>query len=433
MVFHQKISLDTSKILCQPCKMTDLKRHSESYIKTCLSHFPAVMVVGARQCGKTHLSRKVRPRWKYFDFQNIRDKNFIMRDKDFFFQEYPRHIILDEAQEAPEVFKHLRGVIDRDRKTNNRFLITGSSSPELMAHASDSLAGRLALIQLGTLKTSEIRCKPLSPFFRIFHSPLNTLNLNFFKSAFKNTQDFDICPFILKGGYPEPVLSRKKNHFQIWMKHYFDTYINRDIRKLYPRLDMPRFQRFVWILSDLSGTIINRSQVGRSLELSELSVKNYMDIADKTYLWRQIHYFAHSKEKSLVKMPKGFLRDSGLVCYLLDINKREKLLRSLHLGKIFEGFVTEEIIKGMDCHFPGRWGYYYYRTKNGAEIDLILEGDFGLLPIEIKFSTFVTKHQLITLHRFVEKHKLPFAVLINNSREIKKLSPKVIQIPACFI
>ena len=277
--------------------MTGLKRHCEKKIKELLSKFPAVILLGVRQCGKTHLSKTIRPKWKYFDLENSGDREFITRDFDFFFQEYSKNIILDEAQENPEIFKNLRGVIDRKRKLNNRFLITGSSSPTLIAQASDSLAGRVGLLELGTFKVSEIRKTTLSPFFDIFSTSLKKSSLSFLKSAFAKSKPFDVLRFMLKGGYPDPCLSRDKNYFNLWMKNYFETYVNRDIRKLYPRLDNLRFQRFVFMLSELSGTIINRAQIGRSIDLNEVSVKDYLDIADKTFLWRQVPgFFKFQKE-----------------------------------------------------------------------------------------------------------------------------------------
>ena len=413
--------------------MAGLKRHCEKKIQTLLRHFPVVLILGVRQCGKTYLSKTLYPKWKYFDLENSKDRNFITKDFDFFFQEYPKHLILDEAQEVPELFKNLRGVIDRKRKQNNRFLITGSSSTELIKQATDSLAGRVAALELGTFKVSEIKKRSLSSFFNIFDSPLKKSSLSFLKSALLKKRAFDILPLILKGGYPDPCLSKTKNYFQLWMENYFNSYINRDIRKLYPRLDNHRFERFISMLSELSGTIVNRSQVGRALDLSETTIKDYLYIADKTFLWRHIPSFSKSREKSLVKMPKGILRDTGLIHYLLGINTKEQLLRSPKLGQIFESFVIEELLKGLDCKTLGRWMYSYYRTKNGAEIDLVLEGDFGLLPIEIKFSSFIEKRSLIALHQFLKEYSLPMGIVINNSREVKMLSEKVIQIPACFL
>ena len=412
--------------------MTGLNRHCEKRIKELLSRFPAVLLTGVRQCGKTWLAKKMFPKWMYFDLENSKDRDFIARDFDFFFREYPHHVILDEAQELPELFKNLRGVIDRDRKKNSRFLITGSSSPELLSRAGDSLAGRIAIIELGTLKISEIKKAPSSPFFDIFKQTLSKSCIGFLKDKFSTTRAFDIIPFVLKGGYPDPCLSKDKKFFNLWMKNYFDTYINRDIRRLYPRLDALRFQRFVSMMAELSGAIVNRAQVGRALDLSEKSVKDYLHIANQSFIWRHLPSFSGSVKRSLVKMPKGFLRDSGLAHYLLGINNREGFLRSPNAGRIFEAFVIEELLKGLSG-LDDKWDYSYYRTKNGAEIDLILKGSFGLLPIEIKISSLHESRSLIALKQFIKEQGLPFGLLINNSKEIKKLSDEILQMPASFL
>ncbi len=413
--------------------MVGIKRHIEVRIKKLLQHFPAVVVLGVRQCGKTYLAKKLRPSWQYFDLENSKDKDFITRDFDFFFQEYPKHIILDEAQEVPEMFKNLRGVIDKNRKLNNRFLITGSSSPELIAHVSNSLAGRVGIVELGTFKMSEIKKQNLSSFFKIFNTRLQKKDLNFLLNNLKENKNFDILSLIQKGGYPDPCLSRKKDYFKLWMQNYFDSYINRDIRKLYPRLDIHRFQRFIAMLSELSGTLINKAQVGRALDLSEVSIKDYLDIVDKTFIWRQVPAFSYSKRKSILKMPKGFLRDSGLINYLMNIESKKALMRSPKLGQIFESYAIEETIKGLNSSFLGQWNYFYYRTRNGAEVDLILKGDFGILPIEIKFSSMIKHKSLTSLKAFIEEHSLPYGVVISNSKEVKMLTKNIIQIPLSSI
>jgi predicted AAA+ superfamily ATPase len=129
-------------------------------------------------------------------------------------------------------------------------------------------------------------------------------------------------------------------------------------------------------------------------------------------------------------MPKGIIRDSGINHYLLGVDNREKLLRTPQLGQNFEAFIIEEIIKGIQASKATRWDYYYFRTRNGAEVDLVLEGSFGVLPIEIKFGTHTRLKQLTSLQQFIQKQQLPFGVVINNSNEIRLLSKEIIQIPA---
>ncbi|HEB28479.1 MAG TPA: ATP-binding protein [Porticoccus sp.] len=408
--------------------MTDISRNLEDHISHLLTLFPVVMLVGARQTGKTTLSRMGRAEWHYFDLENATDYDFISRDYDFFFQEYPNHIIFDEAQELPELFRQLRGVIDTNRKQAGRFILTGSSSPDLLEQASDSLAGRIAIVEIGTLKMNEHRQQTLPPIYQIFEQVLSADSLDYIKSL--DCPIDDVIPYFLRGGYPEPTLTDDDYAYNIWMENYYRTYVNRDVKKLFPRLDAIRYRRFVAMLSSLSGTIINKAQLGRSVDVSEVTIRDYLDIADKTFFWRTIPSYETTKSKSTVKMPKGIVRDSGINHYLTGIHSREILLRSAQVGHNFESFIIEEIIKGIQASKVTRWDYYYYRTKNGAEIDLILEGSFGLLPIEIKFGKKTTLKQLASLQQFVKRHDLPFGIVVNNSTEVRRLSEEIIQVPA---
>lgn len=408
--------------------MTYVNRNITQKLSQLLKLFPVVLLIGARQTGKTTLSKMIQPDWKYFDCENGSDYDFITQDYDFFFREYPRHLIIDEAQEAPDLFRHLRGVIDANRSEYGRFIITGSSSPALLKQASDSLAGRIAIVEIGTLKMNEIQGQILPSFYHLFEDAFTVATLEKLKNLVAPIDD--VLPFFQQGGYPEPVLENNDYKYSLWMENYYRTYINSDIKRLFPRLDAVRYRRFISMLSSLSGTIINKAQLGRSVDVSEVSIRDYLDIADKTLFWRTIPSYENSTTKSVVKMPKGIVRDSGINHYLSGVTNREQLLRSPQLGQNFESFIIEEIIKGIQATTVSRWEYYYYRTRNGAEIDLVLEGSFGLLPIEIKFGTQTNRKQLTSLQQFIKQHDLPFGVVINNSREVRLLSDNIIQIPA---
>lgn len=408
--------------------MSGLNRNLSHKIDKLLAAFPVVMLIGARQTGKTTLSKALRPDWQYFDLENAKDHDLITRDYDFFFSEYPQHIIIDEAQEDPNLFRHLRGVVDAKREEKGRFILTGSSSPDLLAHASESLAGRIAIVEIGTLKVNEILQQPLPDFYQLFSQSLDEDSSSWLKTLSPIVDD--VIPYFLKGGYPEPVLADNEFAYSAWMENYYRTYINRDIKRLFPKLDSIRYRRFVNMLASLSGTVINKAQLGRSVDVSEVTIRDYLEIADKTYVWRTIPSYENTSSKSVLKMPKGLLRDSGLTHYLAGIENREALLRSPQLGHNFESFIIEEIIKGIQATNVTRWDYYYYRTKNGAEVDLVLEGSFGVLPIEIKFGQQTTAKQLTGLQRFVKDNGLPLGLVINNSKEVRMLAEKVVQIPA---
>ncbi len=408
-----------------------IKRNLQAKIDALLKIFPAVLILGARQTGKTTLAKVCRPEWRYFDLEKGSDYDFITSDYDFFFREYPQQLIIDEAQETPQIFKELRGVIDSSRRKKNRFMLTGSSSPKLLSAISDSLAGRIGIIEVGTLKGNEIYAQPIPDFYQIFLQDINASTLDFLKLTLATSQHKhqDSLNHLLKGGYPEPVLQSSDDFFYAWMENYHKTYISTDIRRLYPRLDEVKYRRFISMLASLSGTIVNKAQLGRSIDVSEMSIRDYLDIAHNTYIWRNIPSYEGSVAKSIVKMPKGYFRDSGLLHYLLNITSREQMLKSPNVGQNFESFVIEEIIKGLQSCSVKKWDYYYYRTRNGAEVDLILEGSFGILPIEIKFGTSTRLKQLTSLNKFIEENQLPMGIVINNSQEIKRLNNKIIQIP----
>ena len=413
--------------------MSFLRRNQEKEIHRLLEVFPVVLILGVRQCGKSTIAKMVRPEWKYFDLENTRDYDYITSDIGFFLKENSRQVIIDEAQELPELFRNLRGVIDSDRKSNNRYILTGSSSPELISHVSDSLAGRVGIVELGTLKMNEIQEAPLSPFYRLFNEEISSESMTHLKSIEPVDPELDVISLLLTGGYPDVVTNRNPLFRDDWMENYFQTYINRDIRKLFPKLDSLKYRRFINMLSELSGTIINKAQVGRSLDISEVTIRDYLDIAHNTYFWRMIPSYEKTRIKSVTKMPKGILRDSGLLHYLSSIDTREKMLRSPLFGHSFESFVIEEIIKGLQAAGIHRWDYYYYRTKNGIEVDLLLEGRFGLLPIEIKSGISTSLKDLNSLAYFVDSQKLPLGLVINNSNDIRQLSEKIIQIPAAVL
>lgn len=212
---------------------------------------------------------------------------------------------------------------------------------------------------------------------------------------------------MLKGGYPQPVLKGDEEFFLDWMENYFNTYINRDMRNLFPKLDILKYQRVIKMLSSLSSKIINKSEVARSAETTEKSIRDYLQIIAGTFFWRELPAFKTSKIKTTMSLPKGHFRDSGLLLFLQNIFTLEELEFYPKLGNVFKSFVVEEVIRGVQAVNARNVKAYHFRTKAGGEIDLILEGSFGLLPVEIKYQANTTKKQLSSMISFVEKHQIP--------------------------
>lgn len=408
-----------------------MKRNIFNKINELLRMFPAVAILGARQCGKTTLAKSLRPDWLYLDLEKISDFNRLEMDPEFFLQQNPEKIIIDEAQFLPKLFELLRGTIDENRNQPGRFIITGSSNPELLTHISESLAGRIAIVELGTLKANELFDKPLSPFYQLLQSPLSSQNLA--ELAPPRLTLTQIQSAWYQGGYPEPVLKESHSFYLQWMENYERTYIHRDIARLYPKLNKIAYQRFLTMLCKLSGTLLNKSQIARALEVSEGSVREFLNIASGTFLWRQIPSYEKSAAKSVVKMPKGYIRDNGLLHTLLRITDQQQLLVDPIIGCSFEGFVIEEIIKGLEATLLTHWYPYYYRTRAGAEVDLILEGPFGTLPIEIKYGSEINPRRLQALQNFVIDNQLPFALLINQAPKACWLNRYIFQLPVNYL
>ncbi len=407
--------------------MTGKKRNCASKIEQLLALFPAVAIIGARQTGKTTIAKQLCPEWAYKDLQYPDNFDQITHDPGFFFQQHPKHVILDEAQLHPPIFDILRHVIDENRSQTGRFLITGSSSPELLSGLTESLAGRIAIVHISPFKMNEYYNQPLSPFYEGFKTKLDATH---FEKLTPQLTTAQLTHLFLKGGYPEPLLNSNPIFFGVWQENYIQSYIHRDISALFPKLNLVAFRRFISTLSTLSGTIINKSELARAIEVDEKTIRTYLEIAEGTFVWKNLQSFERNSLKSVIKMPKGYFRDAGIHHFLQKIQTEEELFSHPHIGNSFESFVIEEILRGLESTFITNWDSYYYRTRSGAEVDLILEGPFGLLPIEIKYGSTTQRSKLIALTQFIKHHNLKFGLLINQSQKVEWITPEILQVPA---
>ncbi len=413
--------------------MDVLNRNLQTRIEQLSANFPIIVILGVRQCGKSTLAKTVGRDWKYYDLENLNHLERISSDPVLFFKENSDHVIVDEAQIYPPLFATLRGVVDEQRENNGRFILTGSASFELMKNVSESLAGRVANIELEPMKMNELEGEPLSAFFSLFEKRLSRYDLDELRSLKSTRTIKDLNHYLLKGGYPQPVLRADSDFFFDWMENYFNTYINRDMRSLFPRIDIIKYQRVIKMLSSISGTIVNKSELARSAETSEKSIRDYLQIISGTFFWRELPAFKTSKIKTITSLPKGHFRDSGLLLFLQNIFTPEALEFYPKLGNVFESFVVEELIRGVQAVAARNLNHYHFRTKAGGEIDLILEGSFGLLPVEIKYQSNTTKKQLTSMINFIELHQLPYGLVVNNCESPAMITENIMQIPiACL-
>ncbi|NQV34831.1 MAG: ATP-binding protein [Phycisphaeraceae bacterium] len=338
-------------------------RHTTKAINEAMTQFPAVAVVGPRQCGKTTLAQSLEG--VYFDLEQDSDRLSLDLQWDRLVSG-DQLVILDEAQEWPEVFGRLRGAIDQDRKRFGRFLLLGSVSPALMKHVSESLAGRMALVKL-------------TPFLR--------------QELPEDLRD----GLWFWGGYPDGGVLNGKG-FPLWQLNYLEMLTARDL----PNWGLPAkpqmTMRLLKMLAVLHGQLLNASRLGQSLDISYKTVQSYLDYLEGAFLIRQLQPYHSNLKKRLVKSPKLYWRDSGLLHALMNVADDSQLVNQPWVGAGWEGFVIGQILSTADM--MGRsYSAFFLRTSDQHEIDLILDFSVEKWAIEIKLTACPTLEDIKSLNK----------------------------------
>ena len=324
-------------------------------LKKYLTVFPAVAILGPRQCGKSTLVKSLDQHFDgllYLDMQKESDLNKLSEPEIFFASNADKIICLDEIQLVPKLFSVLRSAIDSNR-INGKFILLGSASQELLQHTSESLAGRIGMLHL-------------SPFL------INELNY---------LERFNLHKFWLRGGFPNSYLADNDENSAIWLENYIRTYIERDIPQLGFQIPALQLRRLLTMCAHNQGQQLNLSKLAESLGLTHPTIRRYIDLLEQTFIVRTIPPFEINIKKRLVKSPKVFVRDSGILHQLLAIPNFNSLLGNPVFGSSWEGMVIENIIVNMPS-----WDYFFYRTATGDEIDLLLKKGNQVIAIECKAS-----------------------------------------------
>ena len=336
-----------------------IHRNIETELRECLREFPAVAVLGPRQCGKSTLAQKIIAEMKdavYLDLENPADLAKLQAPELFFNQYSDKLICLDEVQCLPEIFTQLRAIID-SRKRNNQFLFLGSASRDLIKQSSESLAGRIAYLELTPFLYSEV------------------------DSADAISRD----AIWQRGGFPDSLLARSEQSSRRWRENFIRTFLERDIPQLGFRIPAPTLRKVWQMCAHNQGQLLNSSQLGSSLGVSHTTFRSYIDLLSETFMLRVLPPYAANLGKRLVKSPKVYLRDTGILHSLLAIDTFEDLMGHPILGQSWETFAMETIIAG----FPD-WESYFYRTASGVEIDLVLVRGSRKIAFEFKVSAAPT-------------------------------------------
>jgi predicted AAA+ superfamily ATPase len=409
------------------------QRYIEDKINRLLEMFPVVAIIGSRQCGKSTLARKLRPEWSYYDLESPDDYQLLSDDPLAFFAVHKNHLVLDEAQQYPDLFRVLRGVIDSDRQQKGRFILTGSSSPHIVKAITESLAGRIATVEMWPFKQGEFYEKKTSGFYDLMTA--DNISAEDFSQLRPSVEPSQSAQVWFKGGFPEPLIESEHNpdFLRQWQENYIANYVARDIRALFPKLKIHNFRRFLTLLSQFSGHQLNMSDMARVLEISVSTVKDYLDIIHHTFIWRNLPPYTKNSMKKVQKAKKGFFRDQGLLHYFLKIKDVDQLFLHPVAGFSFESFVIEEIIRGLQTTMATGLEFNYYRTIDKSEVDLIIEGSFGVVPIEIKLSSIIKRRTLRGMENFLKERQCDFGILVNRGRRVELITDKIVQIPVHYL
>ena len=362
--------------------------------------FPAVLILGARQVGKTTLARHTFSNFTYLDMEDPGTYNLFAEDARFQLDARANGgLILDEAQRLPVLFNALRGKIDAERQQMGRFIILGSAQPTLIRQVSESLAGRVGILELPPLTVQE--------------------------ASTGDTPIQNYQTLWLAGGFPDALNAEQRGgHFRDWWEAYLRTYVERDLPAMNINADPIVMRKLLTMLAHAQGGISNLSQLAASLGLSQPTVARYTDILEQSFLLRRLPPYFRNVGKRLVKAPKLYLRDTGLLHHLLNINDLDSLNSHPIRGASWETFVMEDILRREALAHPHGVAHYW-RTAGGAEVDLLLEHDNQLHAIEIKTSKASSPYLARGLKNILQDTTAQSATIIDQGTGWDPIAPGI--------
>lgn len=365
-----------------------------SYLRT----FPVVLVAGPRQSGKTTLVRAELPSWKYLDLENPTDLDLLASDPEGFLSANPGKLIIDEAQRYPGLFPILRGIVDRKRRPGS-FVLTGSAAPSLRKQSGETLAGRIGVLEMTPFGSSELAGKPRWLSQRWFW-----------------------------GGLPPLYALSTAAQKTAWIEQYVQTFLERDIPSMGISVAPIRLRKLWAMLAHVHGGLLNLSDLARSLDLGVPTISHHLDILEGAFMIRRLQPYHANISKRLVKSPKLYIRDTGLLHYLAGLRKPQDLETWPGLGNSWEGFVLEELIRRAKLRRPSP-GFYFWRTQAGAEADLLIENGRARMVIEIKSGSSLSAKGLLGIRQCMKDLRLRAGYVIYRGERELKLAPGLTAVP----
>ncbi|MEN9432852.1 MAG: hypothetical protein RLZZ422_441 [Pseudomonadota bacterium] len=368
-----------------------LKRHILADVQAYLTHFPSLLITGARQVGKSTLALQLGIE-NYVTLDDIATYQSAKIDPKGFILNLTKPVIIDEIQRVPELFVTIKEQIDLDRRAG-QFVLTGSSSLQGFRDLSDSLAGRIGIIDLYGFNLSEVYANYFNVIDHLF-------SVESFSSLEKS---IDIPIYIIKGGFPEVQTITQAKTRMLWFSSYIRTYIERDLHDVGNIRNLDSFMRLYLLLALRSANLLNKSELAKESGIDTKTLDNYLSTLKNTYQVAVLKPWFTNEAKRLVKMPKVFMLDTGILCHLLRITTPNELNQSLQRGAIYETFILSELIKA-NTYANQPVDISFYRTQDGKEIDFILDNGKTLIPTEVKAAHTVTLQDFRHIQYFIEQN-----------------------------
>ena len=367
--------------------------------KQALNQFRALCLTGPRQSGKTTLSKVLFEGKPYVNFENPTVQFEAEQHPEVFLKQYQNGAIFDEVQRVPHIFRYLQEILDNNTK-RGQFILTGSNNFLLQEQVSQSLAGRVGYLSLLPLSYAEL-----------VEAKLDENNLN---------------KLILTGGYPE--IWKEKLLPNTWMNSYVQTYVQRDVRLLRNITNLGAFTRFIYLCANYAGQILNRDDLAKKTGVDTKTILAWLGLLENSYILFQLQPWYNNLNKRIVKSPKIYFYDTGLLCFLLGMKTEDSLQKNTAYGAIFENWVISEIRKNNFNNAQNE-GMYYFRDSAGNEIDLILEREGKPTAIEIKSSKNVEESMLRGLKYWQKLQPQSQSILLHGGDRNEILNEKMSILP----
>jgi predicted AAA+ superfamily ATPase len=363
-------------------------REIEKLLAAALKHFPAVLVTGARQTGKSTLLKESLKTYRYANLDDPALRALAIQDPRLFLSTYRPPVIIDEIQYAPGLLSYIKLAIDERRHLSGQFALTGSQVFQLMQGVSETLAGRIAIFDLFPFGITELP--------------------QHLRSALK--EDLAMAAQLIRGFYPELNVHQDLDRDR-WFSSYIATYLERDVRNIKQIADLTKFQTFISLLASRAGGLLNLSEIAKEGGITQPTARAWLTILQSTYIVNLLQPWHRNISKRVVKTPKLYFTDTGLLCHLLGIDTAERFFKSGEKGRLFENMIVMETRKRLSVRSE-RTNLYFYRTAAGVEIDLLIERGEVFKACEIKLAKTPDRSLAANLIRFQADHGFAKGMLL---------------------